>query len=177
MRIIENIAEHIEQTDGIHGFFTGTFDPSHVGHVRALRDAIDTGKIDASIIVLPHSVNPAKKPIDLATRRRWFAMNVQEFASDLDEFVVIAGEEVHSPNQIGSLVERYKKRLLRISGSDKGIEGETQLRPGQREPGLSSSIIKQQIAQRNLDALKGKVAVKVLEEILQFDHYRNVSPS
>ncbi len=93
--LITDLERHIGQGDE-HGIFTGTFDPPHFGHTRAVTEAFRQTDL-SSVIVIPHSWNNGKRPVPLDLRVQWLIETLGEFIpDDLKEKVTVCHDPLNN---------------------------------------------------------------------------------
>lgn len=178
--LITNLELRIAQNDK-HGIFTGTFDPPHLGHVKAIAEAFR--QIDlSSVIAIPHNWTNEKKPVSLEIRTQWLIATLRELIPDLTDKIAVCCDLsiAENPNEFDRLCNIYGNRIYRIIGSDKEVD-KIKKRNGaqalltQRVPNISSGMIKAAIQEGRIDDIRKIMAKKVLQEILENKHYRQTT--
>jgi cytidyltransferase-like protein len=176
--IITNLESHIAQ-DGMHAIFTGTFNPPHIGHTAAIKEAIKQLPYLASVIAIPHNWNTHKDPpVELGIRVRWLTDTFQEFIPDIVSRSVICFDPliIYRPDKFDDLCNTYKFRIHRIVGSDKQSviirsknDAKVLLTP--RDGQINSTNIRSSINAGNIDRIREMVAVSVLDDILANQYF------
>jgi cytidylyltransferase-like protein len=176
--LINDLERHLKSTPGPIAILTGTFDPSHIGHVAALRDASMECPDIQSAIVLPHNWNGAKNPVmALGDRIRGAELTFGEFGGDIDFPVVVSADPSLSCNveEFEAVTSLFRDRLIRVFGNDEKdwekILGATgwKVAAGERQEGLSSTAIKERLSMgAALSELRGVVHKLVLHQLAAY---------
>jgi nicotinic acid mononucleotide adenylyltransferase len=178
--LITNLEDHITQGDE-HGIFTGTFDPPHIGHTRAITEVFPRMVDMSDVVVIPHNWNRKKTPISLKVRIQWLIETLQEFTPDLKDKIVVCNDLsiLENPYELERISSIYRDRIHRIIGSDKKndkiIVRDTNMVISTERPGnikISSSIIRDAIHEGRVDDIREMVAKTVLQEILENKCYQ-----
>lgn len=109
------------------GFFMGSFDPIHIGHINVIREALDKASLD-KVIVVPSGHNPWKKDIEPAPfdlRVAMIAAAIKPFGDKVEVSSIESTFEppFYSNKPLKYFIEKYigekeANELYIICGSD-----------------------------------------------------------
>ncbi len=173
---MKQLSETIDGCEADTLLLSGTFDPSHRGHILALEDGFRAYPHAKGAIVLPHSWNPKKAPRhSVAVRSRWFQQSMEHFAEHLLPKVSIVdcdglnGRE--GLEHFDDVLVRNRAKLIRIigevgSGRMLDFLERNAIRHllVSRTSGLSSTEIKKAIVEGEIDKIRDLVEPQVLGE-------------
>ncbi|MEK9160260.1 MAG: hypothetical protein AAB383_06055 [Patescibacteria group bacterium] len=175
---MKQLSETIDNCEADTLLLSGTFDPSHRGHIRALEEGFEAYPQARSAIVLPHSWNPKKAPRhSVEVRSRWFQQSMEHFAEHLLPRVSIVDcDGLNGREGLGhfdDLLVRNRTKIIRIigevgSGRMLDFLQRNSIRHllVSRVPCHSSSEIKEAIVKGEIDRVRDLVEPSVLEEVL-----------
>jgi len=177
--IIGDLEKHIGQGDQ-HLIFTGTFDPPHIEHARTVRAAVQQMPSWESIVLVPHSWNKRKVPVDISKRTQWLTETALKFLPDLASRIGVCNDESvnNCPERFDELCDIYRARISRVVGKDKMTQKLRDRNQAQvihilkdNETGLRSTDIREAIRRGQIDKIRALLAKSVLEDILESGCY------
>ena len=176
--IISNLESFIVK-DGKYAIFTGTFNPPHIGHTEAIKNAVKQLPFLDSIITVPHSWNDKKsQPVEIETRVRWLIDTFQELIPDLFSRMVVCNDPIilAKPEKFDELCNTYKVRIHRIVGSDKQSvlirsKNNAIVLQTPRLDDINSTIIRNSIKEGNINRIREMLSKSVLDDILENHYY------
>jgi cytidyltransferase-like protein len=171
--IITNLESHIAK-DGMHAIFTGTFNPPHIGHTTAIKEALRQLPYLASVVALPHIWNTHKDPpVEMDIRVRWLAETFKEFIPEIESKTVVCFDPLiyDKPERFDDLCNTYKFRIHRIVGSDKHSvlirsKNDAKVLLSPRDGQINSTIIRKSIKESNINRIREMLSETVLDDIL-----------
>ena len=174
--MIENLERFLEEESGDKKvlILTGTFDPSHSGHVHCVESGLRAHE-NSLACVLANTWNPFKDLSGLDWNRRWETISIT-FSEFLDEKfqkkVHLVGdmEIINSRAKFEGLIGRFKGRIIRLMGNDRGDLLESSDKLGvstivtdRSEVPISSTLIRAGLEQGDTSQFEHFVSKRVLE--------------
>lgn len=175
--VITNLERFIAK-DGMHAIFTGTFNPPHIGHSNAIKEAIRQVPYLDSVVVIPHNWNDKKAPpVEIGIRVRWLSATIEEFLPEIFSKIFVCFDPLilNRPDIFDDLCNTYKFRVHRIVGSDKhsiliSSKNDAKVMKTPRDDSINSTNIRKSVKENNIKPIREIVAAAVLDDILA-NHY------
>lgn len=170
IEIISDLEGYLVSLDTKNSLFTGSFNPTHIGHVEVIREILKF--TDQTLLVFPHLSPHKKYSTDLSIRVRWLRTTLETFLYERNALILLVQDE-HLFSNFGEFVrilEAHRSKLTRFVSIEKADKSYVTNNPNNhfviQNPIHMSSTQVRGVFEKNEDPsiLEGKIAMSLVEE-------------